>query len=79
MFLERRDVAGGLYYPGVLGGRSCSIEIMGCRSSYIPLQVTDLEMDEKYDCRRVVAPSDLDTRLVEQFRKYQLKLPGWSI
>lgn len=77
VFLERRDVAGGdCIIQEFLGGRSCSIEIMGCRGSYIPLQVTDLEMDEKYDCRRVVAPSDLDTRLVEQFREISIEIAG---
>lgn len=50
-----------------LWGPSYSIEVLGCRGQYLPLQVTTLEMDSIYDCKRVVAPSDLSTDLKVQF------------
>ena len=75
VFLERRDTAGEDYIiQEFLEGKSYSIEVMGCRGSYMPLQVTDLEMDEVYDCRRVVAPTDLDKQMVEQFREIAIKI-----
>ncbi len=40
-------------------GPSYSIEVVGDGKRFIPLQVTDLYMDEQYDCKRVVAPSIL--------------------
>lgn len=40
-------------------GPSYSIEVIGDGKRFIPLQVTDLYMDEQYDCKRVVAPSIL--------------------
>ncbi len=44
-----------------LVGPSYSIEVIGDGKRFIPLQVTDLYMDERYDCKRVVAPSGLNT------------------
>ncbi len=40
-------------------GPSYSIEVIGNGKCFVPLQVTDLDMDEQYDCKRVVAPSQL--------------------
>jgi pyrrolysine biosynthesis protein PylC len=50
-----------------VSGPTYSIEVMGCRGGYAPLQVTDLEMDSEYDCKRVLAPSSLPDDLIEQF------------
>jgi len=48
-------------------GPSYSIEVIGDGKRFIPLQVTDLYMDEQYDCRRVVAPSILTTDQQQDF------------
>ncbi len=40
-------------------GPAYSLEIIGWRGRYLPLQVTGLEIDDCYDCKRVLAPSDL--------------------
>jgi 3-methylornithine--L-lysine ligase len=50
-----------------ISGPSYSIEVIGCRGRYLPLQVTDLEMDASYDCKRVTAPSVLTLAQREQF------------
>jgi pyrrolysine biosynthesis protein PylC len=42
-----------------LEGPSYSIEVLGCPGAYRSLQVTDLDMDAGYDCKRVRAPSKL--------------------
>ena len=42
-----------------LQGPSFSIEVMGRNGHYTALQVTDLFMDDIYDCRKVTAPTRL--------------------
>ncbi len=48
-------------------GPSYSIEVVGLPGNYVPLQVTDLQMDVHYDCKRVLAPTDLTPGLVTEF------------
>jgi pyrrolysine biosynthesis protein PylC len=50
-----------------LEGPSYSIEVIGYRGSFAALQVTDLEMDPAYDCKRVTAPTALSTEMQRQF------------
>jgi len=45
-----------------LEGPSFSIEVLGAPDAYRPLQVTALDMDAAYDCKRVRAPALLDDR-----------------
>ncbi len=55
-------------------GPSYSLEVVGVPGHYIPLQVTDLEMDAGYDCKRVLAPTRLSSGLVTQFKKISLEI-----
>lgn len=57
-----------------LNGPSYSIEILGMTGKYQPLQVTDLQMDAEYDCKRVLAPTDLPAGLVSDFETIAQKL-----
>jgi 3-methylornithine--L-lysine ligase len=57
-----------------LEGPSYSIEVIGCKGHYLPLPVTDLEMDASFDCKRVRAPSSLDENLQESFAKIAVRL-----
>jgi pyrrolysine biosynthesis protein PylC len=50
-------------------GPSYSIEVVGRPGYYLPLQVTDLQMDANYDCKRVLAPTDLTPGLISEFEK----------
>ena len=50
-------------------GPSYSIEVIGRPGYYFPLQVTDLQMDSNYDCKRVLAPTDLTPNLISEFEK----------
>ncbi len=52
-----------------LEGPSYSIEIVGTPSDYIPLQVTELQMDSGYACERVIAPCGLAPKLVAEFEE----------
>lgn len=57
-----------------LDGPSYSLEVIGHNGKYVPLQVTELEMDETYDCKRVTAPSTLTEILKEDFNTIAIKL-----
>jgi pyrrolysine biosynthesis protein PylC len=48
-------------------GPSYSMEIIGYPGNYRPLQATELGMDPVYDCKRVMAPSDLSRKNIEDF------------
>jgi len=51
-----------------------SLEVIGVPGNYRALQVTDLYMDESYDCKRVVAPSELPPERAAQFERLSLSI-----
>ena len=55
-------------------GPSYSMEIIGNPEKYAALQVTDLDMDAVYDCKRVRAPSALSETLKSEFEIISTKL-----
>lgn len=50
-----------------LEGPSYSIEVIGCGGACRTFQVTELAMDEEYDCKRVLAPAQLDQPKEKEF------------
>ncbi len=48
-------------------GPSYSMEIIGYPGNYCPLQVTELEVDPLFDCKRVIAPSGLSWKMIADF------------
>lgn len=57
-----------------LDGPSYSIEVIGGRGVYRSFAITELEMDEGYDCKRVLAPVALPPPLEAVFRGTALTL-----
>ena len=57
-----------------LEGPSYSIEIIGFPGNYTPLQVTELQMDSDYGCKRVLAPSGLDSTRVMEFEQMAIRV-----
>lgn len=53
-------------------GPSYSIEVIGFAGRYNVFQVTELGMDEDYDCKRVLAPAKLDANLVRALEEIAL-------
>ena len=51
-----------------------SVEIIGVPGNYHALQVTDLYMDETYDCKRVIAPSELSPERAAEFKRLSLSI-----
>ncbi len=52
-----------------LTGPSYSLEVLGTAQGVHTLQVTALEMDACYDCKRVLAPAGLDRSVRERFEE----------
>lgn len=48
-------------------GPSYSLEIIGHPGNYCPLQVTEIEVDPVFDCKRVIAPSGLSNKIIADF------------
>jgi pyrrolysine biosynthesis protein PylC len=55
-------------------GPSYSLEVVGFSEHYMPLTVTDLRMDAGYDCKRVLAPTNLPQRLISKFEQVSILL-----
>ncbi len=64
-----KDAPNDIILQGFVQGHSYSIEVLGVPGQYTPLQVTDLSMDEKYDCKRILAPTDLSDSLTSDFER----------
>lgn len=73
---EPRDNRDNWILEEYLEGPSYSIEVMGFSGNYQVFQITELEMDAQYDCKRVLAPARLDLRLKREFEEMALKLAG---
>lgn len=75
----QRHFPGALLPPGwvlqeYIEGSLHSLEVMGVPGNYRALQITDLYMDESYDCRRVVAPSELLPEPAAEFKRLSLRI-----
>lgn len=57
-----------------LEGRSFSIEVIGRGSSYNMLQVTEIIVDSRYDCKQVVAPAMISEEIEASFYQIALNL-----
>lgn len=57
-----------------LEGPSYSVEVIGFEGVYKVLQITELQMDKFYDCKRVIAPAKITEPLTKQFEVIALTL-----
>jgi pyrrolysine biosynthesis protein PylC len=57
-----------------LDGSEHSLEVTGRPGNYRVLQVTDLYVDQNYDCKRVIAPSNLPSDLIAEFEGLSLTI-----
>lgn len=64
----------GRVLQAYLTGPSYSIEVIGHRGDYTPLQTTGLEMDREFGCKRVLAPCSLPQERVVQFESMAVRL-----
>jgi len=59
-----------------LDGSQHSLEVIGRPGNYRVLQVTDLYVDQDFDCKRVIAPSNLPSNLIADFEELSLTIAG---
>ena len=57
-----------------VAGPSYSIEVLGLAGHYATLQITELQMDSRYDCNRVLAPVEIPESLDKQIREIALTI-----
>lgn len=57
-----------------LDGSQHSLEVVGQPGNYRVLQVTDLYVDQHFDCKRVIAPSKLPPNLISDLEKLTRKI-----
>jgi len=57
-----------------LKGPSYSIEVIGIPGNYQPLQVTEIHMDDSYDCKRVTSPTGLAPDPIRAFENIALTI-----
>jgi len=57
-----------------LEGPSFSIEVLGTPGAHRPLQVTALDMDAGYDCKRVRAPAPLEAEAGRELQRLAVRL-----
>lgn len=73
-FIEGNNGTDNLVIQEFLEGPSYSLEVIGFQGNYRILQVTELNMDEIYDCKRVIAPAELDRDKTRQFEDISIKI-----
>ncbi|MBA7675129.1 hypothetical protein ES703_83358 [subsurface metagenome] len=64
----------GLIVQEFVKGNSYSLEVFGFPGTYRPLQVTDLYMDASFDCKRVAAPTELNSAMKEEFANMSVSI-----
>ncbi|MEH0022605.1 MAG: 3-methylornithine--L-lysine ligase PylC [Desulfobacter sp.] len=72
-FPDKKDLAGRVA-QAYLEGPSFSIEVMGAPGQYQTYLVTDLGMDEAYDCNRVTAPTALADRHIRAMEEMAVNI-----
>jgi len=72
---EKPDLSDGSWVlQEFVEGRTFSLEVLGFREKYFPLQITDLFMDGGYDCKRVTAPTILSPELCSDFERISVDI-----
>jgi len=59
-----------------IDGSEHSLEVIGRPGNYRALQVTDLYVDQGFDCKRVIAPSSLPSDSIATFEALSLEIAG---
>jgi pyrrolysine biosynthesis protein PylC len=72
--LQEPGVAERTVSQEYVNGRYFSLEIEGFPGHYQPLQVTELQMDERFDCKRVIAPAELASHGNRFFEECALRI-----
>ena len=66
-FLKNRPAEENWVAQEFLSGRSYSIEIIGVPGNYRTYEITEIHMDEVYDCKQVTAPCSIPDSMKRDF------------
>ena len=75
-FLSEHDKHGDWIVQEYLTGPSYSIEIIGTPGMYRTYEITEIHMDDGYDCKMVTAPCDIPESLKKGLSETAVKLAG---
>lgn len=73
-FFGIKGLAEGWVGQQFVSGPSYSLEVIGRDGSYITPQVTELHMDQWFDCKAVTAPARISAGLSDKLRRISLKI-----
>lgn len=73
-FLSKEGKAGNWVIQEFLGGPSYSIEVIGVPGNYRTFKITEIHMDEVYDCKRVTSPCAITEEQKMSFEKIGSRL-----
>ena len=73
-FLQRVPANEAWVAQEFLSGPSYSIEVLGTPGNYQTYEVTEIHMDEMYDCKRVTAPCTLTDKMRMDFSEMGVRL-----
>ncbi|SCM78608.1 Pyrrolysine biosynthesis protein PylC [uncultured Sporomusa sp.] len=75
--LQDEKVIADMVIEEYLEGPSYSIEVIGCQGVYKALQITEIQLDAQYDCKRVLGTAVLTKRQQASFERIALSLAGF--
>lgn len=73
-FLKSHPVEENWVAQEFLSGPSYSIEVIGVPGNYRTYEVTEIHMDEVYDCKQVTSPCSIPDPMKEDFSEMAIKL-----
>ena len=73
-FLDEANSIDSWIIQEYLEGRSYSIEVIGTPRMYRTYEITEIHMDDEYDCKMVTAPCVISDSAKEEFSQIAIKL-----
>lgn len=72
--LEQKDDPDNWVAQEYISGESYSVEVIGTPGNYNAYSVTQIHLDEMYDCNMVSCPVELNEDIIEQFKLDSIEL-----
>ncbi len=73
-FFGKRSIAAGWVGQQFVSGPSYSLEVIGRDGNYTTPQITEIHVDEGYDCKAVTAPVQISKTLAEELRRISVRI-----
>ena len=73
-FFGKTNIAAGWVGQQFVSGPSYSLEVIGRNGTYTTPQITEIHVDEGYDCKAVTAPVQISKTLAEELRRISVRI-----